>query len=445
MAAHQPLPRRSATKKQRNSGRKALGQLPRTLAAPSDSAHSIVGVGASAGGLGAFKELLSHLDVNAGFSYVLVQHLDPEHESILPQLLARATSMPVEQITNGTRVQPNHVYVIPPNATMVIAQGVLKLAPRDASVGGNRSIDIFLQSLAKDQAQRAIGVILSGTASDGVQGLEAIKAEGGITFAQDEKSADFDGMPHNAVAAGCVDFVLSPANIAKELSRLARHPYLAAAAERDPAKANGSGNGLKKIKSLLHTATGVDFGCYKPATIERRIARRMLLCQIKTPAAYAAHMRRHPEEVQRLYQDALINVTSFFRDPEAYEILKRQVFPKLVRNRRGRKDQAIRIWVVGCSTGQEAYSIAMAFMEYAGDATPPPDFQVFATDLNEEVLHTARGGFYSRALVHDVSAQRLRRFLWRRTVATASPRPSASAASLPGRACCRNRLFPAWT
>jgi len=394
----------------------------------------IVGIGASAGGLEAFTELLRNLPVDTGMAFVLVQHLDPVHASALTQILSKATRLPVQEVTNDLPVEANHVYVIPPNASMGILQGVLKLQPRQETAGAHRSIDFFLMSLAKDQRERAIGVILSGTASDGTLGLEAIKAEGGITFAQDE-SAKYNSMPRSAISAGCVDLVLSPEHIAKELAHIARHPYLAVrapllaeeaedqiteteftAGERAHAHAHARSdaesdtgvphNGLRKIIIVLRNHSAVDFSLYKSSTIRRRIDRRMALNKITSLDLYAQFLRNKPSEINVLYADLLIGVTSFFRNPEVFDALKRTVFPKLIAAR----DEPVRIWVPGCSTGQEAYSIAMAFAEFSDGAIRAPKLQVFATDVNEEALARARAGLYVKTLLLDVSPERLRRF-----------------------------------
>ncbi len=406
----------------------------------------IVGIGASAGGLEAFTELLKHLPIDAGMGFVLVQHLDPQHESALRQLLARVTRMPVLEVTNNLRVKANHVYVIPPNTNLAIEQGVLKLQSRPPGRMPTRSIDFFFESLAQDQREGAIGVILSGTATDGTIGLEAIKAEGGITFAQDE-SARYDSMPRNAVAAGCVDFVFPPEKIAGELARIARHPFVAgrapgpmatseenrkrgmrggekprparggAAANRkdpdeissgpDEPESSPEQNAYKRILLLLRNHSGVDFSLYKSATIQRRITRRMVLNKIETLEGYAHSLRGNAKELEALYSDCLINVTSFFRNPEAFKVLKGKVFPKLLQQR---GDDVLRIWVLGCSTGQEAYSIAMAFMEEAEKYPRLRKLQIFATDLNDTLLDKARNGLYARNLAQDVSPERLRRF-----------------------------------
>ncbi|HTK83135.1 MAG TPA: chemotaxis protein CheB [Bacteroidota bacterium] len=403
----------------------------------------VVGIGASAGGLDAFTELMVHLPLDTGLAFVLVQHLDPLHESALKQLLTRSTSMPVQEVTNNLTIEANHVYVIPPNTSMGIADGILKLQPRLHVGGMQRSIDFFLESLAQDQREYAIGVILSGTASDGTLGLEAIKAEGGITFAQDE-SAKYDSMPRSAVAAGCVDFVLSPKNIAKELAQIARHPLIAggllkhladppdekrseAMTREVPQPSHGrvntksnnrlktaraptaahENNGYKNILLLLRNHCGVDFSLYKSSTINRRIARRTVLSKHETLESYADFLKGNAKELDALYSDALIGVTSFFRNSGAFDVLANKVFPKLLQQR---VDEPLRVWVLGCSTGQEAYSIAMSFSECAEKALRKRDLQVFATDLNDANLESARRGLYSKSIVQDVSPERLRRF-----------------------------------
>lgn len=350
-------------------------------------------------------ELLKHLPADSGLGFVLVQHLDPTHESALTHLLGRVTTMPVSEVANGQAVLPNHVYVIPPNAGLAIQQGVLTIQPRQQTGGGLCSIDHFFQSLAKDQHERAIGVVLSGTATDGTLGLEAIKAEGGITFAQDGTSAKYDSMPQSAAAAGCVDFVLSPENIARELVRVARHPYMAPVGT-DPVASDPKA--LMNILLLLRNSCGVDFSLYKPSTIQRRLARRVVLRKLNTLEAYAVFLQNNAAELGALHADMLISVTNFFRNPEAFEALPRIVFPKLIPPGR---EEAVRIWVPGCSTGQEAYSLAMSLEEYCGQIPGrAPRLQIFATDLNEAALEKARRGLYARSLVPEVSPERLRRF-----------------------------------
>jgi two-component system CheB/CheR fusion protein len=366
-----------------------------------------VGIGASAGGLEAFTELLSNLPEDSGAAFVLVQHLDPTHESILPELLARRTRMEVHQVENNTRVRPNQVYVIPPNAKMTISKGILKLLPRHEERGPRHCIDTFLHSLAEDQTERAIGVILSGSAFDGSSGLEAIKNEGGITFAQDA-SAKYDSMPRSAIATGCVDFVLPPAKIAEEISRIARHVPPAGLAAPEAEHTIQADPSYKKVLQALRARMGVDFSLYRPNTIKRRIARRMALHKLSDLARYATYLRNHGDEITALYQDVLISVTSFFRNPDAFETLKRKVFPRLIKNRT--PDDPLRAWVLGCSTGQEAYSVAMAYLEFASRASTQVPLQIFATDLNERLLEKGRAGLYSKNQVEEVSPERLHRF-----------------------------------
>ena len=375
----------------------------------------IVGVGASAGGLEAFTQLLAALPRKTGTGFVLVQHLDPNHESALTEILSRSTSLPVREIANDERVRVDHVYVIPPDTTLIIAEGVLKLQRRQRTGAPHRSIDTFFESLAQDQRERAVGVVLSGTANDGTMGLEAIKAEGGITFAQDD-SAKHDSMPLSAVAAGCVDLILSPADIAKELVRIASHPYVAGQslltsattpAQADQVDAEADGDGYKKILLLLRSHSGVDFSLYKPATIQRRVARRLVLNNQSTLHDYASFLRGNAKELDALYSDVLINVTSFFRNPETFDVLQHKILPELLKQR---GDDPLRFWVLACSTGQEAYSIAMAFVEAAEKAPRLRELKVFATDLSEAMLEKARRGLYAKSLVADLTPQRLQRF-----------------------------------
>jgi two-component system, chemotaxis family, CheB/CheR fusion protein len=424
-------------KKQKGPSRKIGRREGAASARPSSARKSppIVGIGASAGGLEAFTQLLQHLLADTGMAFVLVQHLDPGHESALGEILARTTEMPVREVTDKMVVRPNHVYVIPPDKRLSVARGLLRLGERGQAAGAARSIDSFLESLAREQQGRAIGVILSGTASDGTLGLEAIKAEGGVTFAQDE-SAKYDSMPRSAMAAGCVDFVLSPEGIARELARIARHPYVAGSRHPPAGEVRVEGwsseaglgegdgesgraghgeagrgvevSGLRRILLLLRNHAGVDFSLYKPSTMQRRIARRMVLSKRETLEAYGSFLRGNEKEQAALYADLLISVTSFFRNPEAFEGLKREVFPKLLQRRK--QDGPVRAWVAGCSTGQEVYSIAMAYQEFCENRPSAPELQMFATDLNEALLEKARQGLYPRSLAEELSPERLRRF-----------------------------------
>ena len=362
----------------------------------------IVGVGASAGGLDALTELLQAMPPDTGMAVVVVQHLDPTHASLLSEILARVSAMPVHEVTDHMAVEPNHVYVIPPGWSMIIEGGELQLSKERRR---QQSIDHFLRSLAHDGGHRAIGVILSGSASDGTLGLKEIKAQGGITFAQDS-SAQVDSMPRSAVASGCVDYVLSPGDIARELARIVRHPYVRpAGGGRPPAAA---GDQLQSILGIVRATTGVDFSHYKHNTLYRRIGRRMVLLKVEGLGEYLELLQGSPPEVEALHHDFLINVTSFFRDPEAFEFLKAQVLPRLTEGRS--RDDPVRVWVLGCSTGEEAYSVAIAFAEYAEESGRNLPLQIFATDLDAGAIELARMGVYPKSIAHDVSPARLRRF-----------------------------------
>lgn len=375
-----------------------------------NQAMPIVGIGASAGGLKAFTQLLQRLSANSGMAFVLVQHLDPKHVSILPELLAKATEMPVSEVKDGMPVEPNHVYVIPANVNMAIFHGVLNLMPRTEVRGLHMPIDFFLRSLAEDQGNKAIGVVLSGTASDGALGLKEVKAGNGITFAQHPDSAEYDGMPRSAIAAGVVDFILSPDEIAYELARIGQHPHVARPKVADDAKSSSDAQGdlMDKIFLLLRSATGVDFTYYKQTTIDRRITRRMVVNKLDGLEAYVGYLQEDPAEVRALYQDILITVTDFFRDREAFETLKNQVFPEIIRNKA--PDAPIRVWVPGCSSGEEPYSIAMSLLESLEGMSKKPPVLIFATDINEIAIEKARAGIYPESITADVSPERLQRF-----------------------------------
>jgi two-component system CheB/CheR fusion protein len=306
----------------------------------------IVGIGASAGGLEAFTEILRALPSDTGMAFVVIQHLDPTHASMLTDILSRATTMPVTEVTDQMPVQPNRVHVIPPGATMGITQGVLQITPRIEAKGQHRPVDHFLRALAEDQGHRAIGVILSGSATDGTLGLEAIKAEGGITFAQDA-SAQHPSMPNSAVAAGCVDFVLPPAAIAAEIARIGQHPYVTQGAEGLLSSPGGEPS-LNRVLEQLRLASGVDFSSYKRNTLLRRITRRAVLHKMSSLREYARFLQGEPAEAEQLFQDVLISVTSFFRNPDAFEVLKSKIFPRLVKDRS--RHDPVRVWSIGCST-----------------------------------------------------------------------------------------------
>ncbi|HEY7427712.1 MAG TPA: CheR family methyltransferase [Gemmataceae bacterium] len=382
------------------------------LAAESGNAHlfPVVGIGASAGGLEALTELLEGLSPKPGLAFLFAAHLDPHQKSHLPEILAKATPMTVLQVTQGMPIEIDHVYLIPPNTNMAATDGRLTLTPRSPAPGSHMPIDHLFRSLATVHKGRAIGVVLSGGGTDGALGLQAIKAEGGITFAQDENTARQISMPRTAILDGSVDYVLRPRDIARELERITRHPYAreTTPAVEPPATEAGA---FDEILALLRARTTVDFTHYKQTTIHRRILRRMALRSLENGGEYLRLLRDEPAELQNLYQDFLIRVTQFFRDPEAYEALKEKVFPALARERS--PAHPIRIWSVGCSTGEEAYSVAICLLEYLEGQEEVPPVKILATDLNEFALEKARAGVYLDNIEIDVSPERLRRFFIR--------------------------------
>jgi two-component system, chemotaxis family, CheB/CheR fusion protein len=368
----------------------------------------VVGVGASAGGLEALTVFLKALSSDLGMAYVLVPHLDPHRESAFTQILERLTQMPVYQIQDRTRIQPNNIYVIPPNCDLTIADSQLHIGDRGQPRMTTATIDTFFRSLAESQGNNAIGIVLSGTGSDGTLGLTAIKGGGGITFAQDTRSAKYESMPASAIAAGCVDFVLPPEEMAQELARIRRHPYVAGGPV-EPTADEGAEAYLSQVFRLLRRTNKVDFSDYKPPTIGRRIQRRMVLHKIDKLAEYVALLHRDRNEVNALYQDLLINVTSFFRNPDAFDTLKHLVYPAILRAR-GSSNVPIRIWVPGCSTGEEAYSHAISLVEFLGEERAEVPIQVFGTDLSENSIQRARAANFKESIEADLGPIRLRRF-----------------------------------
>ncbi len=367
----------------------------------------MVGIGASAGGLDAFVRLLEHIPSDTGLSYLFVQHLDPVHESALPEILGRATAIPVIQTQDGMRVEANHAYVIPPNTTMTLTDGHLRLTARKKGGGLHLPIDAFLCSLADVNGNGAIGIILSGTGSDGAQGIQAIKEAGGITIAQESASARYAEMPNSAIATGCVDFILTPEEIAEQLTLLGKQIALQGwNAAADPPV--GEEEELRKLFVLLKNRTGVDFQHYRRGTIHRRILRRMLVHRQDTRSDYLAYLQRNPTELDLLYEDLLIGVTNFFRDPEVFETLQTTVFPQLIREHQS--DAPIRMWVAGCSGGEETYSLAMALLEFLGETAADTQIQIFGTDVNDSAIARARAGFYPGSITEHVSPERLQRF-----------------------------------
>ncbi|PYI86208.1 MAG: histidine kinase [Verrucomicrobia bacterium] len=397
--------KRSTAKRAKQS---AAVQRRRSRTQPATKSFPVVGIGASAGGYEAFTKFLEKLPEDSGMAFVLVQHLDPKHESKLTELLSRITRLPVTEVQQAVTVQPDHVYVIPPNKNLVIAGGSLKLVPRRMTDMPPMPIDFFLRSLAEDQRQNAIGVIFSGNGSDGTLGLEAIKGSDGITFAQDPKTAKVTGMPESAIASGCVDFVLPPDQIARELAKLPHHPYIASPPPEKGTEAAKPSQPLAKIYSLLRAARGVDFAPYKQSTLNRRILRRMVVHRTEKLEEYVRFLHTHPAEVEALFDDILIAVTRFFRDPKSFRVLMKKVFPALIKDRS--RELPIRVWVPGCSSGEEAYSIAMGLAEFLGNRATHYPIQIFGTDISEIAIAKARAGVYRANIAQDVSPERLRRF-----------------------------------
>lgn len=369
----------------------------------------VVGIGASAGGLEAIGELLTNLPAGTGMAFLLVQHLDPSHPTMLPEILAKKTTMPVGEASDDQAVEPDHLYVIPPNAVMRIELGRLRLTSRRESPGPSMPIDELFYSLAEQQGHSSIGVVLSGTGSDGAKGMQALKHAGGITIAQDEASARFADMPRAANALESVDFVLPPAAIAQEIARIGRHPYLSTEGPRAIVESIPVREGsLARIFRLLRAASGVDFTHYKRPTVNRRLARRLALHHLESVDEYAGFLEATPGEAEALCSDLLIRVTRFFREPKAYEALTEIVFPRLLEQRPPKTP--VRIWVPGCASGEEVYSIAICLLEFLGERATTTPIQIFGTDLSESAIEAARAGYYDENIAAEVSPERLLRF-----------------------------------
>ena len=393
-------------------------------AVPAPTSHhpgdfAIVGIGASAGGLEAFEEFFRALPADTGLAYVLVSHLDPNHVSLLSEILQRSTALPVLEAQDQLAVEPDHVYVMPPNREMAIFHGTLQLSIPAMPRGQRLPIDDFLASLADDQGPCAVGIILSGTGSDGTEGLRRIRAGGGLTLVQEPVSAKYDGMPTSAINAGCASLVLAvpdmPAALLAAERQRTRRGALSAAPPLLPPPVTLSASGISQLLMALRTATGHDFSSYKQSTIGRRIERRMAQNDVSDIAVYLRYVKENPAEMQLLFKELLINVTSFFRDPEAFAALKQEILPQLLAGKP--EDYVCRVWVAGCASGEEAYSIAMLLRE-AMDASQGSLAQVFATqiyatDLDDDAIATARVGHYPLNIAADVSAERLRRFFTR--------------------------------
>ncbi len=383
------------------------GQQEQQTTTEQRARFAVVGIGASAGGLSAFEAFLSGMpaDRDAGMAFVFVQHLAPDHKSILSDLVRRYTRMKVFEVEDGMRVQPDCAYIIPPNRDMAFLDGTLQLLEPPTPRGQRLPIDFFFRSLAQDQRERAIGIVLSGTGTDGTLGLRAIKGEGGMAMAQTPESTEHDGMPRSAIATGLIDFVLPPAEMPAKLISYVARAFGEKATSPLPAHNDEL---LKKIFVLLRHQTGKDFSQYKKNTIIRRIDRRMAVHQIDRMEAYVRYLQQTPAEVDSLFRDFLIGVTSFFRDPEVFAALSGQVIPRLFAAKSA--GGTIRVWVPGCSTGEEAYSLAILLHEHNEESKRGLKIQIFGTDIDDQAIDIARRGVYPASIAADVSAERLTRF-----------------------------------
>jgi two-component system CheB/CheR fusion protein len=369
----------------------------------SDAPSRVVGIGASAGGLEAVSELLKYLPSNTGMAFVFIQHLEPRQTSRLTEILSRITDMPVEVASAQLRMKRNHIYVMPPGVDITLSDGLLILERRTETAGRHLPIDYFFHSLAKEQGSKAVAIILSGMGHDGSAGLKSVKEEGGTTIAQDEPSAQHGSMPASAIDSGYVDIVTSPRKIAAELVRLAQDRPAKSTRKRTVAD-----NGLKNIFALLRSRTEVDFSQYRKTTVRRRIQRRMIVHRLDDVEDYYTFLKRNPEEVDALFREMLIHVTSFFREPETFDVLQSAVLPRLL-EKRGQNDP-IRIWLPGCSTGEEAYSLAIVVTEFFDNRPESPGIQIFATDVSDRVLEIARKGIFDANIETSITKERLRRF-----------------------------------
>jgi len=366
----------------------------------------IIGMGASAGGLEAFEVFFKQVPADSGMAFILVSHLDPSHSSMLAEILQRIAAIPVTETTNQMTVQPNHVYIIPPNREMTIFHGELQLSTPSQLRGLRMPIDTFLRSLAEDEGEKAIAVILSGSGADGTLGLRAVQGAGGVSFVQDPASAKYDGMPASAIQSGLATYVLPVEKIFGEITTYVRN-YITRKIPRPPLSPDGK-QPFAKTLMLLRTRTGHDFSLYKQNTIRRRIERRMGVHNLEDPEAYARYLAGNPSEVHLLFKELLINVTSFFRDPDAFEVLKTEILPPMFQDKP--ENYVFRVWVAGCATGEEAYSVAMIFRECMDTGRHQFKVQIYSTDIDEDAIAVARGAVYPANIAIDVTPERLRRF-----------------------------------
>ncbi|HPG58937.1 MAG TPA: CheR family methyltransferase, partial [Candidatus Wallbacteria bacterium] len=374
-----------------------------------NSNFAVVGIGASAGGLGAFEAFFSAMPpgVETGMAFVLVQHLAPDHKSILAELVKRYTRMKVFEVEDAMKVQPDCAYIIPPNKDMAFLNGTLHLMEPSSPRGMRLPIDFFFRSLAQDQRERSICIVLSGTGNDGMHGIRAVKGEGGMVMAQSPDSTEYDGMPRSAIATGLVDYILTPQQMPEQLIAYVKNAFgkglVPSAASEVKAE-----NALKKIFIILRSFTGHDFSHYKSNTISRRVERRMMVNKIETLENYVQYIQKKPEEVEALFRDLLIGVTNFFRDAEAFENFDKNIVESVLSKKPS--GTALRVWVSGCSTGEEAYSIAIIFQEHLERLKGSCQIQIFATDIDARAIEAARAGIYPASIAADISPERLSRF-----------------------------------
>jgi len=374
----------------------------------------IVGIGASAGGLEAFEQFFRLFPIDSGIAFILVPHLDPDHESMLADILGRVTEMPVVEAEDQMKVIPDHVYIIPPNREMAIFHGMIHLSLPDTTRGQRMKIDLFFRSLAEEQGDKAIGIVFSGTGTDGTLGLRAIQGSGGLTFVQDPNTAKYNGMPTSAIEGGYATFVLPVQQMPAHITASVKALFGAFTPNSRVSEVIGESDkkgAISRILRVIRSRTGHDFSQYKKSTIHRRIARRMSVHLIKDTGIYARYLEENPDEVKILFREILINVTSFFRDPEAFAVLKTTVLPDLIRKKE--EHDSFRVWVPGCATGEEAYSLAIIIREVLDDLEKDCKVQIYSTDIAEDVIAVARKGFYPPNIVADVSLERLNKFFIR--------------------------------
>jgi len=372
---------------------------------------SVVGIGASAGGLEALQDFFKHMPENPGVAFVVVQHLSPDYKSLMDELLARYTNMKIHRLEDGMEIRPNRIYLITPRVNMTIFKGKLYLTEQEKSRAVNMPIDIFMRSLAQDQGKNAIGVILSGTGSDGTLGIRAIKEHGGMTIVQDDRSAKFDGMPRSSISTGMVDYILTPGEMPEALINYLKHPFIQRT-ENIEHQITKDEDYLSKIIMLIREQSGVDFSDYKESTVIRRLEKRISINRYDNIEDYVDFLYRNNRELNILYKDLLIGVTRFFRDQEAFDILKEKGLPEVFKNIK--EGQTLRVWSIGCSTGEEAYSLAMLLKEYMEEHNINREVKLFATDIDKESIEFAGIGIYPESIVSDVSPQYLSKYFIRR-------------------------------